>query len=70
MSGAADRRLECLKLALVRAGSANDSRNWRDIADEFTGWVEGQGAEASPETKPQEAGKPTGRKSGGSAARQ
>lgn len=52
-----DRRLECLKLALQRG--ANDSRTWREIADEFTGWVEGQGAEASPKTKPQAAGKAT-----------
>lgn len=54
-----DRRLECLKLALARANSANDARNWRDIAEELTGWVEGQGAEASPKAKPKAAGKAT-----------
>lgn len=55
----AERRLECLKLAVARARSAYDDRDWRAIADEFYGWVEGQGAEASPKAKPKAAGKAT-----------
>lgn len=35
-----DLRLECLKLALARAG-ANDPRPWRAIAEELHGWVTG-----------------------------
>lgn len=70
MSTAADRRLECLRLAVLRAGSAHDHRDWKTIAEEFYGWVEGQGDESSPSAEPKEAGKPTGRKAGGSAARQ
>lgn len=65
----ADRRLECLKLALQRAG-ANDARPWREIADEFTAWVEGQADKAPASPSDEAAGKPTGRQARGSAARQ
>lgn len=64
-----DRRLECLKLALQRTG-ANDPRPWRVIAEEFYAWTEGQAAPAPSAEGTQEAGKPTGRKAGGPAARQ
>ena len=40
-------RLECLRLALARSG-ANDARPWRDIADEFHGWVDAGQAEEAP----------------------
>lgn len=63
-----DRRLECLKLALQRG--ANDPRPWRVVADEFTAWVEGQAAPAPSTPGDEAAGKPTGRRAGGSAARQ
>lgn len=62
-----DRRLECLKLALQRG--ANDPRPWREVANELTAWVEDK-PHAAPPQGDQEAGKPTGRKAGGSAARQ
>jgi len=50
-------RLECLRLALARAG-ANDPRPWRAIADELFGWVR---AEDPPATSaPPAPGRPRG----------
>lgn len=63
-------RLECLRLAAARQG-ATDPRDLKVIAADLYGWVTGQAsteAPAAPATE--EAGKPTGRKAGGSAARQ
>lgn len=63
-------RLECLRLASARQG-ATDPRDIKTIAEDLYGWVKGQASPEAPSVPAsQEAGKPTGRKAGGSAARQ